>query len=269
MPYRATNQLVPSEGGKRQRRGARGSEEPDRTVVPASSSQRTGRAAPGPYHSGMSPDSAGSGPPSGASRRSPAPNRTRQLLLDAAREEFAAHGIDGARVDRIAARAGVSKQRIYAYFGSKEGLFDEVVTGALDEIARAVPPGDDPVEYIGAVFDFHREHPYLLRLLLWEALHYRERPLPDEENRAAHYREKVRRFARSQGVDPTREVAGDLLALIGLAAWPLAVPHLARLVLSSSQDPTPLSPREHVVSFARRALSAPGGSPPPRPPAGR
>ncbi|MDQ1295820.1 MAG: hypothetical protein QG608_3707 [Actinomycetota bacterium] len=206
-----------------------------------------------PYHADMSPDAH---PSSHGSPRPSTPNRTRQLLLDAAREEFAAHGIDGARVDRIAALAGVNKQRIYAHFGSKEGLFDEVVRGALDEIAQAVPPEGDVVEYIGAVFDFHQEHPYLLRLLLWEALHYRQHPLPDEERRAGHYQEKVRRFAQARGVAPTREVAGDLLALIGLAAWPLAVPHLARLVLSSSQDPTPMSSREHVLSFARKALSS-------------
>ena len=53
---------------------------------------------------------------------------TKARLLEAATEEFAAHGIAGARVDRIAAAANANKQLIYAYFGSKDQLFDAVLT---------------------------------------------------------------------------------------------------------------------------------------------
>lgn len=67
-------------------------------------------------------------------RRSPAaadrvrdPDRTRRALLDAARAEFAAKGIDGARVSAIAERAGVNKQLISYYFGGKQGLYDAIV----------------------------------------------------------------------------------------------------------------------------------------------
>jgi AcrR family transcriptional regulator len=52
---------------------------------------------------------------------------TKERLLEAATAEFAAHGIAGARVDRIAAAARANKQLIYAYFGSKEQLFDAVL----------------------------------------------------------------------------------------------------------------------------------------------
>lgn len=47
----------------------------------------------------------------------------RKLILDAARIEFGAHGLAGARVERIAQRAGVNKQLLYYYFGSKRDLF--------------------------------------------------------------------------------------------------------------------------------------------------
>ncbi|NJP82382.1 helix-turn-helix transcriptional regulator, partial [Streptomyces sp. AA8] len=49
--------------------------------------------------------------------------RTRQALLDAAVDEFAEHGFDGARIERIGTRAGVNKERIYQYFGNKQRLF--------------------------------------------------------------------------------------------------------------------------------------------------
>jgi len=52
------------------------------------------------------------------------PRRAR--ILSAAEVEFAAHGFAGARVDRIAAAAGVNKQLLFHYFGSKAGLHKAV-----------------------------------------------------------------------------------------------------------------------------------------------
>jgi len=52
---------------------------------------------------------------------------TRKSLLAAARNEFARHGFEGARVDRIADRANVNKAMIYYHFGSKERLYKAVV----------------------------------------------------------------------------------------------------------------------------------------------
>src|SRR2546430_16990422 len=54
-------------------------------------------------------------------RRDPA--ATRRKLLTAARREFASRGLAGARVDDIAARAGVNKQLVYHYFGDKDALY--------------------------------------------------------------------------------------------------------------------------------------------------
>jgi len=59
----------------------------------------------------------------------------RDRILSAAEAEFAAHGFAGARVERIAAAAGVNKQLLFHYFESKAGLHKavaEAVTGRLD-----------------------------------------------------------------------------------------------------------------------------------------
>ncbi|HWG22137.1 MAG TPA: TetR/AcrR family transcriptional regulator [Terracidiphilus sp.] len=48
---------------------------------------------------------------------------TRARILDAALSEFAAHGMAGARTERIAAAAGVNKALLYYYFESKEKLY--------------------------------------------------------------------------------------------------------------------------------------------------
>jgi AcrR family transcriptional regulator len=51
------------------------------------------------------------------------PERTRRRILDAATAEFARYGLGGARIDRIARRAGANKRMLYYYFGDKDGLF--------------------------------------------------------------------------------------------------------------------------------------------------
>ena len=56
-------------------------------------------------------------------RRSNDPSRVREKILKQATEEFARIGFEGARVDRIAERSRVSKNMLYYYFKSKEGLF--------------------------------------------------------------------------------------------------------------------------------------------------
>ena len=51
---------------------------------------------------------------------------TRDRILAAAKDEFATYGLAGARINRIAAQARASKDRLYAYFASKEELFAAV-----------------------------------------------------------------------------------------------------------------------------------------------
>ncbi|MFP1626949.1 TetR/AcrR family transcriptional regulator [Streptomyces sp. 5K101] len=178
---------------------------------------------------------------------------TKKKLLNAARQEFAAHGMTGARVDRIAELAGVNKERVYGHFGNKEGLFAATVGAALDELAEAVSkPGEDVAQWVGSIYDFHRERPELLRLLLWEALQHTDDELPGEQERAARYSVKVDTLATQLGVPAGPDAAATLLCLIGLAAWPSAVPQLARLVVGPHADTphTQAVVRDRVVYLA-------------------
>jgi TetR/AcrR family transcriptional regulator len=65
-----------------------------------------------------------------------APRRDR--ILDAAAEEFAARGLDGAKVDRIAARARVNKALLYYYFQNKAALYRETLLDVFRTVATAV-----------------------------------------------------------------------------------------------------------------------------------
>ena len=57
---------------------------------------------------------------------------TRQAILEAAKHCFSSEGYDQVGVREIAARAGVDPSLINRYFGSKEGLFSEVIGGKFD-----------------------------------------------------------------------------------------------------------------------------------------
>ena len=78
------------------------------------------------------------------SRRDPV--RTRERILRAARREFVAKGIAGARVDAIARAAAVNKRMLYHYFGDKDALYRAVlregIATNLDLVAarRRTPP---------------------------------------------------------------------------------------------------------------------------------
>lgn len=112
-------------------------------------------------------------------RRDPRPRdagATRRTLLDAAAAAFAEHGFAGARVDAIAARAGVNKALIYAYFGDKEALYREVLATRLaaPEASRAVDAAADPRAALEALvrwyFRLLSEDRDLARLLAWDLL---------------------------------------------------------------------------------------------------
>lgn len=62
------------------------------------------------------------------------PEGMRLRILEAAKEEFASHGLAGARVDRIAAKAGANKRMLYYHVGKKEELYLTVLEGAYEKI---------------------------------------------------------------------------------------------------------------------------------------
>lgn len=105
--------------------------------------------------------------------------RTRQAIIDAATEEFATLGLGGARIDAIAARAGINKRLLYYYFGNKEALFQAVLERAYEKIrtAESMLQLDeiDPVEAIRRLVSFtwhyYLGHPEFITLLNSENLH--------------------------------------------------------------------------------------------------
>lgn len=151
--------------------------------------------------------------------------RTRRRLLDAAFVEFAAYGISGARMARIARIAGCSAGLAYSYFGGKEELFDavqaEVVGTAFVEFDASDLPG-----YAARLYDRQHEHPELARLATWHRL---ERP--GRVSRSAEI--EAIREAQAAGLVATRFSAEQVLVLV--------------LAIASMWSNTPADSSDHVV----------------------
>lgn len=107
------------------------------------------------------------------------PERTRERILDAARDEFSDKGLSGGRVNTIAERAGVNKQLLYYYFKDKERLYGAVVERAYRDIRKrekaldldVLSPEEALRRFVHFNFDYIVENRYFVALLNDENLH--------------------------------------------------------------------------------------------------
>jgi AcrR family transcriptional regulator len=158
---------------------------------------------------------------------------TKQRIFEAARSEFAARGAAGGRIDRIASAASANKQLIYAYFGSKQALFDAVVSETVTRFLDEVPfDAENLPEFAVAAYDFFMDQPDILRLGAWHTLEpeAREREIPVIEKAVAHQMKAIKR-AQEAGIVAKTFGAQELLAMVtGIArAWAVAAPEIAHL----------------------------------------
>ncbi len=144
----------------------------------------------------------------------PAADAMRAALLAAARDEFAAHGLGGARIERLAADAGSNKAQVFHYFGGKDGLFDALLTSELTAVHEAAPLDTaDLAAWAGRLHDVLVERPWVQRLATWHRL---ERPETPIEALAEQYADAVAEVERAQraGVLPRRFRPAVLYGLV-------------------------------------------------------
>jgi AcrR family transcriptional regulator len=180
-------------------------------------------------------------------RRSAAQART--SILRAAAAEFAHYGVTGARIDRIAKDAGASKERLYAYFGDKQSLFDEVIRAAAERVHTAVRiENDDLASYATRLVEHFHAWPTDLRMLSWTRLDDQCEQALSLDAITAHHTEKANAVRRAQkaGMVDTSWDPDELLALILNIAtyWASA----------TTPDPAALPRRRAVVETAVRRL---------------
>lgn len=107
------------------------------------------------------------------------PEGMRKRILAAARAEFARFGIDGARVDRIAAAAGANKRMLYYHIGKKDDLYLAVLeaeyvrirAGERELNLEALAPADAIAALVAFTWQHYLDNPEFIALLNNENLH--------------------------------------------------------------------------------------------------
>src|ERR1700679_320700 len=103
---------------------------------------------------------------------------TRERILRAAVNEFAAKGYSGGRIEAICASARVNIRMIYHHFGGKEGLYiaalEETLGGLRDEELKldfeSAFPVDAVLQLVEFTYEHFAAHPRLISLLSGESL---------------------------------------------------------------------------------------------------
>ena len=103
---------------------------------------------------------------------------TKRKILAAAECEFSEKGIWGARIDAIAASAGVNKRMIYEHYESKENLYKTVLERVYSRLAeyesenyeKELPPDEAIKNIVDVSFRFLESNPTFVRILMWENL---------------------------------------------------------------------------------------------------
>jgi AcrR family transcriptional regulator len=178
---------------------------------------------------------------------------TKARIISAATTEFATHGLAGARVDRIAASADANKQLIYAYFGSKEALFDAVIVAHLGQLLDGVPfDASDLPRYAEQLAAFEAANPELSQLGRWHSL---ERPghLLQLPQVVASMAKKVVALAEAQAAG----TISDELPAHQLLAVLLAMIHGGSLFSGPESDPIAEEQQREALAIAVRRLVTP------------
>jgi AcrR family transcriptional regulator len=171
-------------------------------------------------------------------RRRIEPEARRQAILESALAEFAERGFAAARLDDVAARAGVAKGTLYLYFKDKEALFEELIRSAvaplMDRLGRiAAAPDLSPIHALDAFFAlFEKEvlgtdRKLLLRLIIAEGARF---PAVAE----VYYREVVTRGLRLMRGLAERASAEGVFATKAASRYPQLI--VAPLLLAVIWD---------------------------------
>ena len=171
---------------------------------------------------------------------------TYQRILEVANQEFAQHGIAGARVERIVTAARTNKAQLYAYFGNKEQLFDAIFLGSLERITNVVPiDATELADWAVRLYDEYLRRPDLIRLATWARLE--RRPTGHlVEDHARYDDHKLRAIAEAQAAGRLRP--GDPFDVMAMViAMSMAWSPVSNVYAATDHEPA-------AVHEQRRAL---------------
>lgn len=149
-------------------------------------------------------------------------------MLDAATDVFSERGFHAASMDEIASRVNVTKPMLYAYFGSKEGLYKATVNRAgnyLVDMVDTLMAETDALKRLetgaNSLLDF-----VFSQRAAWSVV-YNERMGPEGMVDISEFRERVGGMVAHTLVDAARQQSGEVRTPVSeeesLHAWPYAI----------------------------------------------
>jgi AcrR family transcriptional regulator len=184
---------------------------------------------------------------------------TRERILAAAKAEFATHGPAGARINRIAETAETSKERLYAYFPSKDDLFAAIVAELIVDVSgETAASGGDMAAYVGVLFDNYVRNPVNARLHDWMSLS----PAGTAADRAPMLAleakiDEIRAGQAAGTIDSTWDPAQLLIMLIEIAKSMAYPNNTARPLLRGKRQVNSRAGRRAAAVEAARRLVEP------------
>jgi AcrR family transcriptional regulator len=99
-----------------------------------------------------------------------------ERILQAARDEFADKGYEGARIDEIARKAGINKAMLYYHVGDKKALYAAAIQSVVgrgavlvaDAVSKSSTPREKLIAYVRGMFEMIGANPQMPRIMLRE-----------------------------------------------------------------------------------------------------
>jgi len=185
---------------------------------------------------------------------------TSQKILTAAAEEFARHGLAGARVDRIARLAGVNKAMLYYHFKSKENLYQTIIDSRVQIIKaffdnRLVDFETNPEDIFASIADFYvsifRDQPPIGPIFLRELAEGGERLKKAFLETLTRYPARRMKEILNEGMDDGRfrrlDPRHTVISFIGMNLFYLIMAPIVNLMMEIDDEDEFRSERSQAV----------------------
>lgn len=192
--------------------------------------------------------------------------RSREAILDAGEQLFAAQGYHGTSLQQVGTAAKLSRGTPSYFFRSKSELYRAVLERAFSQVRNAVKSGreralrsGEPPEVVlagavGEYFDFLSGHPHFVRLLEWEALQGADRGELEPHLGALH--EAVAAMAEELGLGVENRAAAEQLvvSILALCWFPLIHDRTLLPGLGVGTPEFVAARRQHVIDLVLHGM---------------
>lgn len=196
------------------------------------------------------------------------PDSTEQKIFEAAREVFTKKGMDGAKMQEIADRAGINKALLHYYYRSKEKLYEMVARAIMSKVLpviRQLVESDLPLEekirrFIDFYMDIIGRNPFIPLFVVTEINkrpeHFFEAILPRELPRPHLFFRQVEEEIAAGRIRPIKP-QHLLVNMVSMCIFPFIGKPMMRIVLGMSAGEMRVfmeERKEQVTSFVLASL---------------